>query len=278
MAKYDLTGRVVAITGSTGGLGSAVAIELVRKGARLALMDVSEDAARAQAEQLGGPGVAKGWRVDVRDMESIELAMAEAAEHFGRIDVAFANAGVESMSPMEKLDPKVFDRVMDINANGVWRTFRAALPYVRIHKGYLAATSSMAAFVHSPLQSPYTASKAAVWAMCDSIRIELRHQSVAVGSYHPTFFHTPMMDNVFSNPAGMKVWGGNKGGIWRMVSKEEVVQAIVQGMERRAEMVVIPKANNLVAKAPGLFRKWVDKIGFKESDIREAISLAKAEG
>ncbi len=54
-----------------------------------------------------------------------------------------------------------------------------------------------------------------------------------------------MMDNVFSNPAGMKVWGGNKGGIWRMVSKDEVVNAIVQGMERRAEMVVIPKANNL---------------------------------
>ena len=65
----------------------------------------------------------------------------------------------------------MFDRVIDINLNGVWRTFRAALPHVQKQQGYLLAISSMGAFFHSPLQSSYTASKAGVWALCDSLRL-----------------------------------------------------------------------------------------------------------
>lgn len=68
---------------------------------------------------------------------------------------------------------------------GVWRTLRA-LPHVQRHDGNLLAISSMAAFVYSPLRASYTASKAGVWALCDRIRLELRHLGVGVGSAHPT--------------------------------------------------------------------------------------------
>jgi NAD(P)-dependent dehydrogenase (short-subunit alcohol dehydrogenase family) len=275
MPHYDLSGRVVAITGATGGLGSALARELLDKGARLALFDVDEAAAARLAQGLGGEQHAKAWRVDVRTYDDLQAAMDSAAAHFGRIDVVIANAGIDEVSPMATMNPDAFVRVIDINLNGVWRTLKAGLPHVAKHHGYLMAISSMAAFVHSPLQAHYTASKAGVWAMCDSIRLEVKHLGVGVGSVHPTFFHTPMMDRVHADAAGVKLWGGNKGGLWRMISRDEVVDGVIRGIERRSDMVVLPAQNALIAKAPGFFRKAAEKLGFKSADIVEAIALAE---
>jgi NAD(P)-dependent dehydrogenase (short-subunit alcohol dehydrogenase family) len=275
MSHYDLSGRVVAITGATGGLGSALARALSAKGARLALFDVDETAAARLAQGLGDERQAQAWRVDVRSYDELQTAMDSAAAHFGGIDVVIANAGIDEVAPMATMHPAAFDRVIDINLNGVWRTMKVGLPHVAKQHGYLLAISSMAAFVHSPLQAHYTASKAGVWAMCDSIRLEVQHLGVGVGSVHPTFFHTPMMDQVHADAAGAKLWGGNKDGLWRMISRDEVVDGVIRGIERRSDMVVLPARNALIAKAPGFFRKAAEKLGFKSSDIVEAISLAE---
>lgn len=277
MTRYDLAGRTVAITGSTGGLGTALAAAMRARGANLALLDLDADRAGAQAHSLGPDTVARGYHADVRDLAGLEEAMAGAVEHFGRLDVVVAGAGIDTMAPMATLDPAAFERVIDINLTGVWRTFRAALPHVREHRGYLLAISSLAAFAHSPLQGSYTASKAGVWAMCDSIRLELRHLGVGVGSAHPTFFRTPMMDDVVADPAGRELWGGNDKGLFRMVPIETVVDALVRGVEKRADLIVAPKANTLLAKAPGLFRPLLDR-AFRDRSIARAVELADPAG
>jgi NAD(P)-dependent dehydrogenase (short-subunit alcohol dehydrogenase family) len=271
---YCLYQRTILITGSTGGLGRVLASALRAKGAKLALLDINLEGAAAQARELGDPEFVQAWQADVRSLHSLEAAVAGARQHFGGIDVVIANAGIDVVAPMESIDPVVFERVIDINLNGVWRTFRAALPQVRERKGYLLAISSMAAFVHSPLQAHYTASKAGVWAMCDSIRLELRHQGVGVGSVHPTFFQTPMMEKVHADKAGVKLWGGNQNGLWKMIAIDEVVDGIVRGIENRSDMVVLPRRNTLVAKAAGLFRPVVELLGFKQAEIKEAIALS----
>ena len=278
MTRYDVSGRTVAVTGSTGGLGSALAEALRNRGANLALLDLNLDATTAQAQRLGGDSVARGFHADVRSLASLQAAMDAAAEHFGRIDIVIANAGITTMAPMATLDPAAFEQVIDVNLTGVWRTFRAALPHVKTHRGYLLAISSMAAFVHSPLQSPYTASKAGVWAMCDSIRLELRHLGVSVGSAHPTFFRTALMDDVVADPAGHELWGGNEKGLWKMVSLQTVVDGIVEGIEHRGAQIIIPKSLMPSAKAPGLFRPIVERIGFRSSAIQRAIQLASPTG
>jgi NAD(P)-dependent dehydrogenase (short-subunit alcohol dehydrogenase family) len=214
----------------------------------------------------------------VRDLASLEAAAAGAAEHFGRLDIVIANAGVDTMAPMATLEPAAFERVIDINLTGVWRTFRAALPHVQPHRGYLLAISSMAAFVHSPLQGSYTASKAGVWAMCDSIRLELRSLGVGVGSAHPTFFRTPMMDDVVADPAGRELWGGNDKGLWKMIPLQTVTAGIVDGIERRADQIIIPKTLTLTAKAPGLFRLLIERIGFRNGAVERAIDIAAPSG
>ncbi|GAA2386743.1 MULTISPECIES: SDR family NAD(P)-dependent oxidoreductase [Gordonia] len=278
MSRYQLAGRTVLITGSTGGLGSAVARALRDRGANLALVDLDADLAQRQASELGPETVARGWSADVRDLDSLQSAVDAAAEHFGRIDVVIANAGVGSMAPLETIDPAAWERIIDINLNGVWRTFRAALPHVKSERGYMLAVSSMAAFVHSPLNGPYVASKAGVWALCDATRLEVRHHGVGVGSVHPTFFKTPMMDDVHSDPAGNTLWGGNKSGLWKMIPLETVVDALVRGIERREDLIVPTRTNALAARIPGLVRPFVDRFGFRGTTIPDAMAQASTSG
>ena len=124
----------------------------------------------------------------------------------------------------DAIDLVIVPRSVDLGGFAV----RRALPHVEKHRGCLLATSSLAAFAHSPL--------------CDSIRLEVRHLGVDVGSAHPTFFRTPMMDDVVADPAGRQLWGGNDKRLFKMVPIDTIVNAIVDGIEKRAKRIVAPKS------------------------------------
>lgn len=268
--SLSLKNKVVLITGSTGGLGQAAAQALSRQGARLALLDLDEGAARAQASALGGPDRALGMAADVCSLDSLKTAMAIAFRHFGTLDVVIANAGIGFTQPMETMTEATFEKTIDVNLNGVWRTFKAAMPYVQSSKGYLLAVSSMAAFVNAPLNAHYAASKAGVLAMCNSLRLELRHQGVGVGTLHPTFFKTPMMDALMDNACSELVFNHYRG-LWQFVALEQVVQALTEGIVHRRELITVPGRNSLVARMPGLLRPLIEKIGLRDDRIAEAL-------
>ncbi len=267
----EVKDKVIAITGSTGGLGRALSYELVKRGAKLALIDLD----LTQVNELARDLDAVGFSADVRDYSSLEVAMKEINSHYGCIDIVIANAGITQVAPMMTTNEEDFSRVIDINLNGSWRTFKAALPYIALSEGYMAAICSMASFVHCPLQASYAASKAGLHAICNSIRLEVKHLGVDVGSFHPTFFASPLMDGVTSDPVGEKLWGGNQSGPWKMISIDEVVREIIQGIEQRSEQIVIPKRQTLIAKASGFFRRYIERRGFKGNVVEEAISLSQ---
>jgi len=269
---YSLKNKVVVITGSSGGLGAAAAQALAKKSARLALFDLHEQDAKAQAKALGPSVDAKGWGADVCSLESVDTAMAAAQKHFGRIDIVIANAGIGFTEPMETMQESTFGRTIDINLNGVWRTFKAALPYVKQSQGYFLAVSSMAAFVNAPLNAHYAASKAGVLAMCNSLRLEVRPDGVGVGTLHPTFFKTPMMDALMGNACSEFVFNHYRG-IWKFVELNTVVKALVDGIEHRRQLITVPGRNSLVAKATGLLRPLIERMGFRDERIAKAIAL-----
>lgn len=273
---YSLAGRTVLVTGSTGGLGERLCVALQRCGAKLALLDLNLEAVQAQAQALGHPSEVRGWQADVRDLAGLEQAFAKAAAHFGGIDVVVAVAGVDYMAPVSDIDPATFERLIDINLTGVWRTFRAALPYVTERHGYLLAVSSMAAFVHSPLHSAYAASKAGVWALCDSLRLEVQHLGVGVGSVHPTFFDTPMTYNSHISPANKMVWNHHKDLAWKMTTVEEVVLGIIGSIESRADLVTVPAHLKGLGLLAGLLRPLAAPIIFPRRRIQAAVELAQA--
>lgn len=278
MSAWQLAGRTVLITGAGGGLGSNLAKALHEKGCNLALLDLDLPRVEDLARQLGGPGRAQAWRADVCDLKSLEDAFAAAEAHFGRIDIVVANAGIELIQSVADGDPARFESLIDINLTGVWRTYRTAIPYVQKHRGYLLGISSMASFIHSPLQSGYTASKAGVWALSNSLRLEMRPHGVGVGTLHPTFFNTPMHEEMLKNPAGETLWGGHRREPFKMVERDDVIAAAVGAIQKRSLTVTVPAGNAVAALAPGLLRGVIGKIGFTDETILKATELARPSG
>jgi len=277
MGTGPLNNRVAVITGSTGGLGSALAEALLAKGVRVALLDLNLADVKAQAAALGDQDVAMAYQVDVRSLASVTAAMDAAAAHFGRIDIVVANAGIGKTGSLEDIDPADYEAVIDVNLNGVWRTLRAAVPHVQQTRGYLMAISSMAAFVHLPMGASYSASKAGVWALCDAIRLELRPDGIDVGTVHPTFFRTPMVEEMLANDAALHLLGGASEAQKQLVDKDSVIREIVRGIEHRSDMVVIPKRLSGIARAPGLFRRVAEKYMSNDDRVVVAKELARQE-
>jgi len=163
MPRYDLTGKVLLITGASGGIGSAGARKLVAKGAKVALVDLSSDAVGALAAQLPA-GSALPFPADVTDVGQMAAAVAATVAEFGRLDVVWANAGIANDPAVSLLtaDLTSYERVIQVDLLGVVRTIKPALDQVVQNKGQVVVTGSGYSFLNAVLNSAYGASKAGV--------------------------------------------------------------------------------------------------------------------
>ena len=124
MKRFD--GKVALITGAARGIGAGVARGYVARGGKVALLGLEPDLLKSLSEELGD--AAMYWEADVRDGRATTEAIDAAAAHFGRIDHVLANAGIASYGTVRQIDEAAFDRVIDININGVFRTLQASHP------------------------------------------------------------------------------------------------------------------------------------------------------
>lgn len=235
----SLSGKVVFITGGGAGVGAEVSRRLYRKGAKLMLVDVDEEALRAHAALLGDD-VATAV-ADVRDLSAMQAAADAAVERFGGIDVVLANAGVASYGSVQQVDPEVFKRLLDINVLGVFHTVRATLPSVIQRRGYVLIVSSLAAYAAAPGLAPYNASKAAVEQFANALRLEVSHHGVAVGSAHMGWIDTAMVND---SKADLSTFGEMLSKLPPPLSSTTSVQAcgkaFVTGIEKRASRIYCP--------------------------------------
>ena len=145
----------------------------------------------ALAESLG-PRTA-WFEADVTDFEAVQAAVDGTIARFGRIDVAIANAGIQFMGRMATMPREHFERTLEVNLMGTWRTDRAVLDEIVRNRGYLLNISSLSAASHTPLMGAYTASKAGVEAMTDCLRVELAHTGARVGCAYFGFIDTDLV-------------------------------------------------------------------------------------
>ncbi|MGE0747623.1 MAG: SDR family NAD(P)-dependent oxidoreductase [Rhodospirillales bacterium] len=202
-----LKGKVAIVTGGAMGIGYAIAEDLARRGAAIAVADRSE--AEPAARRLAAAGHrALGVAVDVSD-EAAVAAMAAAVEReFGRIDILVNNAGIYTTlkpRPFEEVDVAEFRRVMDVNVMGTFLCIRAVAPAMkRQNAGRIVNISSGVAFKGNPLMAHYVASKGAVVSLTRALATELGPHGVLVNSVAPGF---TLSDGVERNPdlvAGVK--------------------------------------------------------------------------
>ncbi|SDF58245.1 Short-chain dehydrogenase [Lentzea fradiae] len=232
----DVTGKVVLITGAARGIGAEVARQLAARGARLALVGLEKAQLEEVAREVGG----RAWEADVTDWDALDRVMGEAAEHFGGIDVVVANAGIAATGFVRSMDPKAFERVIEVNLLGVWRTVRTALPHLIKSRGYCLVVSSLAAIVHIPGNAAYSAAKAGCEAFADSVRAEVRHLGVDVGTAYFSWISTDMVNSADEHPVFGRLRKGMPGLAGKKYPVRDVGRAVVKAIGKRAKAVHVP--------------------------------------
>ena len=275
MREYDVAGRVVLITGAAGGIGSGLARRMVARGARVGLLDLPSPALDALAAELGASACAVP--ADVTDPAAVEAAVERVAQAFGGLDVAVANAGIGEGGPVAEMPLDMVRQVVDVNLLGVWYTLRAAIPHVAARSGYLLITSSMAAFVHMPMMGAYSATKAGVLALADSLRLELRDEGVTVGTLHPSFAKTAMVEQAAEKEATRILLDDFSGPV-KLMPVEQVVDAAVLMVRRRARKAVVPRSLRFLGTFPALpATRWMSASLAPQERVRRALEAARRE-
>lgn len=187
MAK-TFDGAVAWITGGGSGIGRAVAEELARRGAKVAVSGrrVERLADVVAAVEAAG-GEAAAVRCDVTDEGSVKQAVGEVVARFGQLDIAVANAGFSVAGKIERLSAEDWRRQLDTNVVGVAMTARHALPQLRKTQGRLVLVGSVMALLPAANTGAYAASKYAVRAIGQTLAIELHGSGVTCSTIHPGF-------------------------------------------------------------------------------------------
>jgi NAD(P)-dependent dehydrogenase (short-subunit alcohol dehydrogenase family) len=192
-----LDGKVAMITGGASGIGRATALRFAREGAKIALLDVGtqeQDGKDAESEIERAGGRAVFLPCDVSRPAEVERAVAQTAEEFGRLDIVFANAGINGVwTPIEELKPEEWDRTLNINLKGTYLTLHYAIPHLRKAGGgsviICSSVNGNRSFAKAGA-SAYSTSKAGQVAFMKMAALELARYNIRVNAVCPGAIHT----------------------------------------------------------------------------------------
>jgi len=191
MTQIDLTGRTAFVTGSTRGIGLAVAQALYAAGARVAI--VGRDASRAQAVAAGLGDRATGVGCDVADRAQVEAALAAAEAALGPIDILVNNAGLTRDNLVLRLSDEDWDVVLDANLKGAFFTIRAVIKgMMKRRMGRIINITSVVGLTGNKGQANYAASKAGLIGLTKSVAKEYAARGVLANCVAPGFIETDM--------------------------------------------------------------------------------------
>lgn len=242
----------VLITGATSGLGSEMAVQLAREGAKLALTGRRADkleAVAAAVKAAGGEALALPG--SVTDLAEVRAHYAKIKAAWGGLDWAILNAGVGDSMNAREFDAETYRWTYETNVFGVANWLEACLPDMVAQKsGVVAGIASLAAFRGLPNSGPYSSSKAALVTMLESTRVDLRGTGVDVVTVCPGFVKSEMTDR--NDPNDM----------WFLMKVEDGARAILDGIAARRRIVHFPwqlswPVKYIVHNAPGFLYDWL---------------------
>lgn len=268
--RFDVRGRTVVITGAARGIGAESARRLHAKGANVALVGLEPERLQALAASLGER--AAWFEADMTDGDALARAVDGVLERFGGIDVGIANAGIQMTGAVLTSAPEVFERTLEVNLFGVWRTDRALLPHIVARDGYLLNVASLAAATHAPLMAAYAASKAGTEAMTDSLRIETSVTGARVGCAYFGFIDTDIVRGSFAQPSSAEMRKMLPPFLRRPAPLATAIDAIERGVERRAARVWAPRYVGPLLALRGIAQPLSERL----TTTRDRAALAEA--
>ncbi len=201
-----LANKVALITGGGSGIGRASSLLFAREGAKVVVVDVKKETAQATVDEIGrSGGQAKAFAADVSKAKDAEAMVKFAEERYGRLDIAFNNAGIflPDDDSVTNTSEDVWNRVIDVNLKGVFLGCKYEIPaLLRAGGGSIINTASFVAVMGAAApQIAYTASKGGVLAMTREIAIEFARKSIRVNALCPGPVETPLLNELLSDPA-----------------------------------------------------------------------------
>jgi short-subunit dehydrogenase len=223
------TNKVILITGASSGIGRELAVELARRGGIIGLaarrLDLLEEISR-EIEANGGKS--RVLQVDVNDAPAVRAIADQLRSEFGHIDVLVANAGMGTASHAVTMQPEQVAKVINVNVLGAVNSVAAVLPEMaERNQGQLVAMSSLSAYRGLPKSAAYCASKAALSAFFECVRVDLRNSNVKVTIIHPGFIRTPLT-------------AGREKKMPYLMDVDVAVKKIVTAMERQKVSYAFP--------------------------------------
>jgi len=188
-----LEGKVALVTGSTSGIGLAIAKALAAEGAKLMINGFGDaDAIQRECDELGA--IHDG--ADMSDATAIERMMRRCADELGGPDILVNNAGIQHVSPVECFPPEKWDAIIAINLTAAFHTTRLALPGMKSKKwGRVINTASAHSLVASPNKSAYVAAKHGIAGFTKTVALETARDGVTVNCISPGYVWTPLVEN-----------------------------------------------------------------------------------
>lgn len=266
--------KSVLITGASSGIGEEMARQLAEAGAKLTLAARRWELLDTLAPSIALAGATKPLVVqcDVTKDGDVERAVAEAVRHWGRVDIAIANAGFGVVGPIKTLSIDDYRRQFETNVFGVLRTIYAALPQIERTKGNIVIIGSVAGWTATPGASPYSMSKFAIRALANCITPELRQSGVRVTLISPGFVASNIrrIDNRGELHASAK----EPVPAWLVMPTEKAVKQILRAVARgKREAIVTGHGKIFVAMerfAPWVLRAATRGIAARGSSYRGA--------
>jgi NAD(P)-dependent dehydrogenase (short-subunit alcohol dehydrogenase family) len=223
--------KVAFVTGGASGIGRAAAIAFAREGASVVVADVADEDNEATArmiEERGGKALAV--RCDVRQAADVKAALDKAVRAFGRLDVAFNNAGVEprKMTLTADVEEEEWDRIINIDLRGVFLCMKYEIPLMlKQGAGAIVNTSSGAGVIGIKGNPAYTAAKHGVIGLTRAAALDYAAQGIRVNAVCPGYIATPMMDRFTGGTAEGRAKVISEEPIGRMGTPEEIANAVL---------------------------------------------------
>jgi NAD(P)-dependent dehydrogenase (short-subunit alcohol dehydrogenase family) len=267
---YSLDGKVALLTGAARGIGFATARLMHARGASIAVVDLDQDQASDAAERIGPRALAVA--ADVTDGAAMDAAVRSTIDAFGGIDVAVANAGIAPPPrTMNAMGSEAFERVMDVNLWGVWRTVRATLPHVIERQGHMVLIASVYAFANGVMASPYAAAKAGVEALGRSLRLELAPHGASATVGYFGFVDTRMVQDAFEDEVAKRMEDRIPRFLLARIEPADAAAALVRGVERRAPRVIAPARWRPLFALRGILNPALDRLMERDARIADLV-------
>ncbi len=276
MPRYEITGRTALITGGARGIGFATARALTARGATVALVDLDEAELHTAAAQLGPQALA--IPADVTDTDAIRAAVTHTAERLGGIDLVIANAGIAPMPATARtMDPATFERVVEVNLLGAYRTVYAGLERVIERRGQIVVVSSVYAFLNGMVLTPYAVAKAGVEQLGRALRIELAPYGASATVAYFGFVDTRMVQQIMDDEATADRDELLPAFVRRRITPEAAAEAVTDAIERRRARVIAPGYWAALSALRGIVNPALDYLSAHNKRVIGMIRDAEAQ-